>query len=60
MLLHEKWYSLIGRTLRDSEDVVQQPLPRRWVELIRYLNDQERRSAHEEPMGARSEEKRKH
>jgi hypothetical protein len=38
MLLDEKWYSQIGKKLRDErKDVAEEPLPQRWVDLIRYL-----------------------
>jgi hypothetical protein len=43
MLRQEKWFNLIGKKLRDeSKNVAQEPLPRRWVDLIRYLDEQER------------------
>ena len=36
---------LIARRLRTaSEDVAREPLPERWVDLIKYLDEQERRS----------------
>jgi hypothetical protein len=36
---------LIARRLRvDCEDVAREPLPERWVDLIKYLDEQERRS----------------
>ena len=36
---------LIAKRLRaDSEDVAREPLPERWVDLIKYLDEQERRS----------------
>jgi hypothetical protein len=48
MLLQEKWYSLIGKKLRDeNKDVAEEPLPRRWVDLIRYLDGQERQRERE-------------
>jgi hypothetical protein len=43
MLLQDKWYSLIGKKLRDeSKSVTEEPLPRRWIELIQHLDEQER------------------
>ena len=34
----------IGKRLRrHSSDITNEPLPRRWVELIHYLNEQERK-----------------
>jgi hypothetical protein len=36
---------LIAKRLRTaSEDVAHEPLPERWVDLIKYLDEQERRS----------------
>jgi hypothetical protein len=36
---------LIARRLRaDCDDVAREPLPERWVDLIKYLDEQERRS----------------
>ncbi len=36
---------LIAKRLRTaSEDVAREPLPERWVDLIKYLDEQERRS----------------
>jgi hypothetical protein len=44
MPLQDKWYSLIGKKLRDEgKDVTEEPLPRRWIELIQHLDEQERR-----------------
>jgi hypothetical protein len=38
---------LIGKALRaDFEDTKRQPLPKRWVDLIRHLDEQERRQSH--------------
>jgi hypothetical protein len=48
ILLPEKWYSLIGKKLRDeSKSVTAEPLPRRWIDLIRYLDEQEHRRERE-------------
>jgi hypothetical protein len=34
----------VGKALRSQMvDTTQEPLPRRWVDLIHYLNEQERR-----------------
>ena len=42
---YEKTLGLIAKTLReDSEQVTQDPLPKRWVDLILHLDEQERRS----------------
>jgi len=44
MLLREQWYSLIGRKFRDeSQNVMQEGMPRRWVELIDRLDVEERK-----------------
>ena len=41
---NDKWFSLIGRKLRGDGDVdTREPMPRRWVDLIRYLDEQERK-----------------
>ena len=48
-------FELIAKRLRgsgDAEDITQEPLPDRWVELIHHLNEQERRRL----KGAMSEE----
>jgi hypothetical protein len=38
-----KWLSLIGNKLHaDSTSVTQEAMPRRWIDLIRYLDEQER------------------
>lgn len=35
-----------GKTLRlQNDDILKQPLPERWVELIHHLNEKERREA---------------
>jgi len=54
---------LIAKRLRaDSEDVAREPLPERWLDLIKYLDEQERcsherteqaRRGTENPSGAR-------
>ena len=37
---------LIAKRLRaDSDDVAREPLPERWVDLIKYLDEQERRTS---------------
>ena len=32
----------IGQALRQSDEIVHEPLPNRWVDLINYLNEQEK------------------
>jgi hypothetical protein len=41
----------LGKTLHvQTDDITREPLPRRWVELIQHLNEQERmRSERSEP-----------
>jgi hypothetical protein len=40
MPLQDKWYSLIGKKLRDEgKGVTKEPLPRRWLELIQNLDE---------------------
>ena len=42
---YEKTLGLLVKRLRgDSEQVTQDPLPTRWVDLIHHLDEQERRS----------------
>jgi hypothetical protein len=44
MAVLPQWLAAIGKPLRDhNEDVTGDPLPRRWVDLIHHLNEQERR-----------------
>ena len=43
LLLHR-----IGKALRaQSEDIAHEPVPKRWVDLIYYLDDQERKRTQE-------------
>jgi hypothetical protein len=36
----------IGKSMRaQSEDIAHEPLPKRWVDLIHYLDEQERKRA---------------
>jgi hypothetical protein len=44
----------LGKTFHlYGDDIAHEPLPRRWVDLIRYLEEQERRSS--EPSAAREQ-----
>ena len=53
---YEKTLGLVAKRLReDSEQVTQEPLPTRWVDLILHLDEQERRSC-ADPQPAASEE----
>jgi len=47
-MLHRKDETIIeiGKRLRhQSNDITQEPLPRRWVDLIHYLNEKERKQS---------------
>jgi hypothetical protein len=58
MLLHESWYSLIGKKLReDSKDLAAESLPERWVDLILFLDEEERRAKGIDPDAAREDHK---
>ena len=40
----------IGKHLRgQDDDIAREPLPHRWVDLIHYLNEQERHSRRRQP-----------
>jgi hypothetical protein len=42
---YDKTLGLVAKRLReDSEQVTQEPLPTRWVDLILHLDEQERRT----------------
>jgi hypothetical protein len=44
----------LGKALHvHDNDVTQEPLPRRWVDLIRHLDEQERRCSQDQTPGAR-------
>jgi hypothetical protein len=41
---------LVGKKLRaELEDPKDQPLPERWIDLIRYLDEQERQQVNDSP-----------
>ena len=43
-------FERLGNVLRvEGEDLTHAPLPRRWVDLILYLDEQERKSAEHDP-----------
>jgi hypothetical protein len=43
MLVQETILQRLGRTLRGhDEPITHEPLPRRWVDLIHFLDEQER------------------
>ena len=53
---YEKTLGLLVKRLReDSEQVTQDPLPTRWVDLILHLDEQERRSCAGPQRAARQE-----
>lgn len=39
----------LGKVMRESEDPPDEQLPERWVELIRHLNERERREGSPAP-----------
>jgi hypothetical protein len=43
---------VIGKRLRDESESAQGPMPRRWVDLIRHLDEQERRRERGESAGS--------
>jgi len=44
----------IGKGLRrEAEDVIREPLPQRWVDLIHHLNEKERKQAEAGNQGRR-------
>lgn len=43
---HESILQHIGKVLRaQDDDITHQPLPTRWVDMVHYLDEQERRRA---------------
>jgi hypothetical protein len=51
-MLAPQQFDRIGRALRnETEELVREPLPKRWVDLILYLDEQERRRLKPEPFG---------
>jgi hypothetical protein len=45
-LSYDTSLGMIAKTLRaKSEDITHEPMPERWVDLIRYLDEQERKRA---------------
>ena len=60
LALESNWINLIGKRLRkEGEEVTQADLPRRWVDLIHYLDEQER-TREGQQAEARQEDHRKH
>jgi hypothetical protein len=44
MTAQHEWLKAIGKNLRgDDKNVAEEVLPRRWVDLIHYLDEQERK-----------------
>jgi hypothetical protein len=55
----EPWFSQIGRKLReDGKAAAQEPLPQRWVDLIHYLDEQERGREEREAAAQRKDQRR--
>jgi hypothetical protein len=50
MLVQETILQRLGRTLRGhDEPITHEPLPRRWVDLIHFLDEQERTRSPSQP-----------
>jgi hypothetical protein len=50
MRFQETILERIGKTLRGhDEDITHEPLPRRWVDLIHFLDEQERKRSQRQP-----------
>jgi hypothetical protein len=50
MRFQETILERLGKTLRGhNEDVTHAPLPRRWVDLIHFLDEQERKRSEPQP-----------
>jgi hypothetical protein len=50
MRFQETILERLGKTLRgDNEDVTHAPLPRRWVDWIHFLDEQERKRSEPQP-----------
>jgi hypothetical protein len=57
-MLHRKDETIIeiGKRLRhQSSEITQESLPRRWIDLIRYLNEQERKQSEGKQSEARDQ-----
>ena len=51
MARSEEPLGLVGKALRaDYEDTTHQPLPKRWIDLLLYLDEQERQRANPLPV----------
>ena len=49
----------IGKAFRaHTDDVTQEPVPTRWADLIRYLDDQERRHAEQQAKTEQRDQRR--
>jgi len=50
MLVRETILQRLGRTLRGHDEyITREPLPRRWVDLIHFLDEQERKRSQGQP-----------
>jgi hypothetical protein len=57
-MLSDTLIKYFGRALRaDGHGITQAPLPRRWVELIRHLDEEERRRSEELRQGTHQTER---
>jgi len=54
MQQHSSLLERISKAMRRQFDAIaREPLPERWVDLIKHLNEQERRQAQAQPPAAR-------
>jgi len=42
--VHNSILRLLGRVLHDQDEITHEPLPKRWVDLIHFLDEQERKN----------------
>ena len=53
MRFHETILELLGKTVPIRQDSAHEPLSRRWVDLIHYLEEQERREREQNGAGVK-------
>ena len=53
MRFHEAVLELLGKAVPIRQDNAHGPLPRRWVDLIHYLEEQERREREQKGAGVK-------
>jgi hypothetical protein len=51
---------LAGALQDQYDDIARQPLPRRWVDLIHYLDEQERKAAERSQTETEARDRRRH